>query len=418
MRSIVTASLLLALLSGCSTMRSQQNQLERVAKDWCMSVRASQIIPVYPLTEDVQVGDLFVVANTIEDSAKVYREKGFLPLDTQVGRLMPSDYKDFYSGAYGIVDGSVVPHQWQFPATAPVPPKTNAWDLAPGAAFPTYNFSVSRGGGLSLAIPVQAVPIGLDLLGTSTADGTITISNASTYGLSLDRLNEVAEKWASDNRELLAHYAPRTVGDKHPQKRYNYLRIINRVYVTGGVTVSISASGSGAAGLSAGVPRTASLPTSSAAAAADYQNVLTTLNNTVKANSSILKPGGSVSVASASSRTISMSEIFPRPLVIGYLAVDRQILDGGYLAEPHSAKEAMEQGLAAVKTDDYCGADANSRLLSTFIADPASKERMSTWLTERHLTADDLGLYILGCSYGALRKEAVAAFGLASGGKK
>jgi len=39
----------------------RQHQLERVAKDWCLTIRASQVIPVYPLTEDLQPGDVFLV---------------------------------------------------------------------------------------------------------------------------------------------------------------------------------------------------------------------------------------------------------------------------------------------------------------------------------------------------------------------
>ncbi len=52
-----------AMLSGCATQKMSGDQLARVAKDWSLGIRASQIIPVYPLTEDLQPGDVFLVAD-------------------------------------------------------------------------------------------------------------------------------------------------------------------------------------------------------------------------------------------------------------------------------------------------------------------------------------------------------------------
>ena len=71
-------------LSGCATERLSGDQLARVAKDWALGIRASQVIPVYPLTEDLQPGDLFLVQTPVEEQARVYMEKGFLPLENLV----------------------------------------------------------------------------------------------------------------------------------------------------------------------------------------------------------------------------------------------------------------------------------------------------------------------------------------------
>ena len=74
------------LLTGCTAgLRNQQ--LENVAKDWALVIRASQVIPVYPLTEDLQPGDVLLVSTPIEDQARVYKDKGFLPLDQHLVRL-------------------------------------------------------------------------------------------------------------------------------------------------------------------------------------------------------------------------------------------------------------------------------------------------------------------------------------------
>ena len=57
-------------LSGCDTTGTNGKQLAHVAKDWSLVVRASQIIPVYPLTEDLLPGDVFLVQSPIEDSGQ------------------------------------------------------------------------------------------------------------------------------------------------------------------------------------------------------------------------------------------------------------------------------------------------------------------------------------------------------------
>src|SRR5687767_612019 len=180
---------------GCGTTRESSQQLERVAKDWCLAVRASQIMPVYPLTEDVQPGDVFLVQTAQEDQARVWRERGFLPLENLLVRL-PVRYAKFYAGGYLIDDKVNPPRHWQFPA----PPGTASdFASAPRAAFPTYDFSVSRSGGLSVAVPVQAVPIGLNLLNSASANGTITIKDSYTYGAPLHDLERAVVEWAASD---------------------------------------------------------------------------------------------------------------------------------------------------------------------------------------------------------------------------
>ena len=41
---------------------------------------------------------------------------------------------------------------------------TVAWKAAPRVAVPSYSFTVRNGAGLSLAVPVQGLPVGLSLL--------------------------------------------------------------------------------------------------------------------------------------------------------------------------------------------------------------------------------------------------------------
>ena len=55
---VLFIGLSVGLLCGC---RTTESQLARVAKDWCLTIRSSQVLPVYPLTEDLQPGDVFAV---------------------------------------------------------------------------------------------------------------------------------------------------------------------------------------------------------------------------------------------------------------------------------------------------------------------------------------------------------------------
>jgi len=84
----------LVMLTGCA---SKKRQLEDVAKDWCMTIRASQVIPVYPLTQDIQPGDVFLVQLPVDKQQLQYENRGFLPLDNHVARLVPTNYGDFYA---------------------------------------------------------------------------------------------------------------------------------------------------------------------------------------------------------------------------------------------------------------------------------------------------------------------------------
>lgn len=91
----------LASLSGCAC-NNVQRELERVAKDWSMVIRASQVIPVYPLTEDLQPGDVFLVQQTVDKQHTEYKKRGFLPLDNMIWRINPANYEQFYRQSFGV----------------------------------------------------------------------------------------------------------------------------------------------------------------------------------------------------------------------------------------------------------------------------------------------------------------------------
>lgn len=348
MRVIVWILLALAA-SGCARSMSDR-ELQRVARDWSMVIRASQILPVYPLTEDLQPGDVFLVQVTVEDQAKAYRERGFLPLDNLIYRLDPGGYERFYRQSFEAGGAQhPLPKHWLEPG------KPGSWTLAPNASFPTYAFSARRGGGFNVALPVQGIPVGLSLLGGDATQGTITIAEARTYGVDTISLYEDVLEWAEQNRAFLRNYG----GGPRP----NYLRVVSRVYITGRINVSLQSSQSSGGTLSGGAAKPVDLVVPSAGAdpqkntLESYTSNIDKLNVMIskaleRAGGSNLAPGGTVKVVSASSGSITLAEDFARPLVIGYLGFDMAIGSGGVLGPPMPTQAVLERGVSPVLRGD------------------------------------------------------------------
>jgi hypothetical protein len=410
-----------ALLTGCATQKMSGDQLARVAKDWSLSIRASQVIPVYPLTEDLQPGDVFLVQTPIEEQVKVYLDKGFLPLENLVTRLSPLGYARFYRGWPHIADGDTAPPRaWQFPG---VDALSSDFSGAPMAAFPTYNFSVSRSGGLNVAIPVQSVPVGLNLLDSASANGTITLKDAFTYALPARTMFDAIHQWCRDNADYLSQYEPTdgSADGRRTGSRF-YLRVINRVYLVKTVDVSLFSNHGFGAGASAGVPQPVQLLNIANAteAAKQFAAVNEILSN---ATSPAAKPavpddavaagapsplavGGTVKLAMATSRSVSLVETFRRPLAIGYLGSDFAIGSGGKCAAAVPTLSVLEgHGPAAGKTIEYRGCDESCTRIRPWIKQGTNQQKLETWL-EKNGGGIAIADFLTG-DYAALRQGAV-----------
>lgn len=364
-----------ALLGLASSCASKQEQLEEVAKDWCLTIRASQVMPVYPLTQDLQPGDVFLVQLPIDRQQKAWRDKGYLPLDNHLARLDPERYADFYSHSFPFASDDQLPLAHLN--------STPAWDRAPHAGFPTYSFSVRKGGGLNLALPVSSVPVGLGLLGAEAAEGTVSIGKARTLGIDILSLHEQLRAWAAqdDSRRFLAGLA--SVGT-----RKNYVRVVTRIYLTGELDVSLRDTSQRGAGVDVGVPspvamlvpKVAQTPAGSPQAAADgYSDAIDRLNEMLRqhedryttdpSGAKQFSAGGSLRLTSASARAISMKEIFDPPLVLGYLGFDCEIGPGGSLgpAVPtHALVSGALGGEAFVSTRPIARAYLDQFWLSSY----------------------------------------------------
>jgi len=385
--------LAVGMLFGCATQKMSGDQLARVAKDWSLSIRASQIIPVYPLTEDLQPGDVFLVQTPVEEQVKVYLAKGFLPLENLVTRLSPGGYARFYRGWPYVADGDKAPPRpWQFPKEDS---PDSDFSRAPLAAFPTYNFSVSRSGGLNVAIPVQSVPVGLNLLDSASANGTITLKDAFTYALPARTMYDAIHQWCRDNAYYLSQYEPTesTADGKQAANKF-YLRVINRVYLVKAVDVSLFSNRGFGLGGSAGVPQPVQLlnianATEAAKQFAAVNDILSNASSPAKdavgaggeGASQPLAVGGTVKLAMATSRSVSLVETFRRPLVIGYLASDYAIEARGKCAAPISTFSMLEgHGASAGKTIEYLGCDENCARIRPWIKQGTNQQKLEAWL--------------------------------------
>lgn len=368
---LVAALVPLLMLPACATYRKRL-ELEGVARDWCFTIRASQVLPVYPLSEDVQPGDLYLVQLPIDRQQEAYEQRGFLPLDNLVYRLSPSGYVPFYRDSFDL-GGTAAP----LPESL-VKGDGSGWSRAPAAAFPSYGFSVKSGVGAKVAIPVNGVPVGLSFMNSDAAEGTITISDVRTYGLDTVSLLSDVLTWADGNQPFLADFAPARVKKwgLFPSTRQNYLRVVSRVYVTRKVNVSLRDSSSQGAGADVGVPKAIDLfeaktsedPGSSASE--NYQSTLSAVNSAIDKALEVggaVAPGGSLKVVAASSRSISMEETFPKPLVIGYLGFDLAILENGRLGPPMPSYAVLAKN--ETPTEDSLTWD-----------DSASRQCISKWL--------------------------------------
>ncbi|WP_353117284.1 hypothetical protein [Nitratidesulfovibrio sp.] len=370
----------LALLTaGCN--HARYRQMESVASDWCMTIRASQVIPVYPPREDLEPGDVFLVTQPLPQQAREYKTKGYLPLDQSYQRLNPYLIRLHYSMGYVPTflahPFANVPHPVPrrggaeaIPAVKPastatqpadsggsgaIPPDTlsaRADALAEGFAnatlplafFPAYSFSVDAGGKLDLAVPISGLPVALGLLAGSKASGQVIIKDAFTYGLQLQSMDDILRNWASRRdvqaslRYLVQAHLPTPI----------YLRVVNRVYLTGAVDVGIQSDGSFGGALAAGKTQDADASAAPQAAGSTGDGQFTALTDKVNAAlaKSAAMPRGAVAFQLATSRSVALRETFERPLVIGYIAFDVPVLSDGRIGPPSLTREALANGIA------------------------------------------------------------------------
>lgn len=115
--------------------------------------------------------------------------------------------------------------------------------------------------------------------------------------------------------------------------------------------------------------------------------------------------GGTVKVAMATSRSVSLVETFRRPLVIGYLASDFPIQSGGKCARRFPTLSVLEgHSVQAAKPIEYQGCDEACGRLRSWVKQGSNPKKLETWLEKKGgIAIADL----LTGDYAALRQRAV-----------
>ena len=344
--------------SGCAgiSAKKKSSELERVAKDWCLTIRASQVMPAYPLTRDLQPGDVFLTTTPIGNEVSVFEEKGFLPLDVHLVRLPVLEKIDaFYKQRTGEGD--------KFPG--PV----STWKDLPAAAFPTYSFEVSRGGGLNMALPIEGVPVGFSYLGSAAATATVVLKDAQTMGVDIETMQPLLDAWRKKNQSLLAAYS-----NNEGQDSGVFVRVVTRVYRVSKIRVHLNDSSSGGASAAAGValptpdPGT---PDAQKPAAQRFAELSEKLN-------AVAGPqfGANLKFVSVGTRAVAMDEDFEAPMVFGYIAYDCLILPGGVLSAPMPTFYRVS-GAPIAQPKQF---DSSGLLTAWYTADEPRAQRIREWI--------------------------------------
>lgn len=334
-------------LASCA---SRREQLERVAKDWCETIRASQVMPVYPLTQDLQPGDVFLVTTPIDEQHKDWEKRGYLPLSHHVGRIAPSGYGDFYDWSFAPKAGRPQPPDAASISGEHVRKAEPGVLVAPlRVGFPSYSFAVSQSSQLAAALPISGIPVGLGLLGTSSATGSVDLEDAWTLGVDELSLSADLEQWYGERRARFVPYAAAS-SDGRPVA---YLRVVSRVFVVGAVKVTLSDASARSLGLDVGLPQSvagflAKTPKDREQTAeetvANYENALARVNASLAESKG---KGGSLRLAAASSRTLVMDETFDPPIAIGYLGFDRALYADGTLGPALATIQVVDSAQGA-----------------------------------------------------------------------
>lgn len=357
--SNILLSIVFISVAGCVP-KAPQSNLESVAKNWSMTIRAGQIFPVFPLEEDIRPGDVYLADMSSDDEVETWTEEGFLPLTNRYDRIkIPSSvYRKIYDHEFTANDKVSFHRRFQ-------------------AAIPSYSFSLDRRGGLGASLPISSVPVAFALAGAQSANGTIVFTNATSYGLPDRVIKDEAMKWLENNPGVAKLLAGKSI------------RVITRVFAIKGINVSMSFSGSGGAKIQAGSPQNFDLLLGTSIS--DYSKRIIELNKSIELINSLknpsnatasspvsesdessltselkaelkklqelktkieldkfkkdimrsasindyggyMLPGAKLNVVSRSGNGVSMNETFDRPLVVGYWAIEMQVLGPGKIS--------------------------------------------------------------------------------------
>jgi hypothetical protein len=164
-------------------------------------------------------------------------------------------------------------------------------------------------------------------------------------------LEQEVRDWVKEGnvKDFLNNFQP-------SKDKQNYLRVVTRIYLTGQIEVSLRDTASRSLAASGGAPKPVELLFVEPQEDPNAVTIGTVADNVSKLNQMIgegmtppegggaVLPGGTVKVVAASARSVSLSETFDPPLVIGYLGFDMAILEGGELGPAIPTHAVLERG--------------------------------------------------------------------------
>lgn len=226
---------------------------------------------------------------------------------------------------------------------------------------------------------------------------------------------DTLHQWCRENTDYLKQYEPTAADvDGKPVPSRFYLRVVNRVYLVKTVDVSLFSNRASDAEGSAGVSKPVELMNISnvTEAAKQFDAVNKILSSAgapaeTAASSGAMAVGGTLKLAMATSRSVSLVETFRRPLVIGYLASDFPIGSGGSCAPPVPTFNLLEgRGAVPGKAIEYKGCDENCARVRSWVKQPGNQQRLAQWL-ETNGNGIAIADLLTG-DYSALRTRVVA----------
>lgn len=220
MKKMTAAARTLAVLvcvvsaTGCGSSH-RAHAHESVARQWYLALRSQQVIPAYPISSDVAVGDVLLSDPTEQwfRESVAFNLDGFMSISQRVGNI-----------AETTPDGTI--------------------DTSEGvAAFPAISFSADRSTSVSAGLPLESVSIGLTHLDSRQATVSVVLTDVQTEGVDLARVPILAFDWWDEKQHQMRGIENRFEITTHP------LRIVTRVFKAREVSVSITSESSRSGGL-------------------------------------------------------------------------------------------------------------------------------------------------------------------------
>lgn len=359
----VALSLSLAVICGCATTTNAPGQ---VARDWSCKLREMQIRPIFPPREDVQVGDVYWLDQMGATDADGYcgEKKDFLQIAPYVAYL---DVRNGVSSHYGARPNfpKTTSSQGTVTLTASglsISQATQSTDATQGddglftngkadrtrvAAFPDFMTVHVDKTSIGAILPVQGILASLGLGSQNLDEATISIPVAESYSVPTAVFSTALASNSGGTKSLCDAARFLTPSLKN---RTGYFHIVNEVFYTRAIDVTISGQSELTASAGANLPTsvvsstgpaaitTTGIITQSTVAGSVTQSITAVSDGMLKqfqARNNL--PGVSVAYEQGNARRVSMRRIFDRPVAIGFRSIPILIWDDCTFDTPEAA---------------------------------------------------------------------------------